>query len=216
MNKNQDILNQLKKRQKPELEAGFFELFLERLMVLVAGPNAGSKTVDLSAEKRKKPTVPEGFFDDFSSNLMGKIEELEREEVNESSILDQLQLRSKPAVPEGYFDKFTVSTPAKPSKGRVIQMRYVAAIASVAAMFALIFLLHDPNSSQAKIAGVNVTKESNVHSYDEYLTYMNEGDIINYMIDNNIDFEDEEEETEEEELFDFYGTDFDILLEEEM
>ena len=198
----------MKKRKKPEVETGFFEAFLKRLMSVISSEFETS-------EKREKPAVPDGFFENFSTNLMSKIEELEEDEVDNGTILGQLKLRDKPEIPAGYFEQFEVKPPAKPTSGRVIRLRYFVTATSVAAIFALFFLLYQPNGSQGTMAGQTAAAETEDLHYDEYLTYMSEADIIDYMIENDIDLDEGTEETEEEdELFDFYGSDFDILLEE--
>jgi len=62
MERKYDILDKLKKRIKPELERGFFESFLARLMTLISKEHSSSSE-DLSFEKAKKPHVPDGFFE---------------------------------------------------------------------------------------------------------------------------------------------------------
>ena len=79
MDDKKNILDELKKRQKPSVPEGFFESFSDGLMKRIEEDNV----LD-DVHSTTKPEVPEGFFDSFAANLMAKINE-------EKSLLDGLQ-----------------------------------------------------------------------------------------------------------------------------
>jgi len=90
-------------------------------------------------------------------------------------------------------------------------MRYVAAVASAAAVITLFFYVMSDPSQNATVAETTIVEEID---YDDYLAYMDEEDIIDYIVENDIEVESEEVEVDEEDLFDFYGSDFDLLMDE--
>ena len=212
MEEKKDILNQLKKSAKPELNADFFDQFPSKMMSLISDDSEANKE-DLELKKTNKPEVPTGFFDQFSDKLMQKIQEEETEKEVSSPILDQLILSAKPAVPKDYFENFQPQTTEKestPKKGRIIQLRYLAAAASVAAVIALFFYLlpGDETNDETQYSSAETQEEISEETYDIYLAYMDEEDIVEYIIENDIELEGESDELDEEELFDSWGNDF--------
>jgi hypothetical protein len=205
MEEKYEILNGLKKRAKPSVDAGFFESFLAKVLALIS-KDISSDTSELGLAKTKKPNVPDGFFENFSDKFMQKIH---AEEEEERTILEQLVLRAKPKVPVGYFDNFEVERPT----GRLIQLKYLWAAVSIAAVFTLLlWVISDPvngNGTDEYAVLENEAKE-------ELLAYSHESEIIDYIIENDIEIDlDGEQEVDEEDLFDFYGSDFNVLTEDE-
>ncbi|MCB9222647.1 MAG: hypothetical protein H6582_00610 [Crocinitomicaceae bacterium] len=70
MENNKDILDGLKKSQKPEVPHGYFENFSDELMAKIAEKESGLDQFN----KVSKPTVPDQFFENFSAELMAKID----------------------------------------------------------------------------------------------------------------------------------------------
>lgn len=65
MEENKNILDDLKKRQKPEVPKGFFDNFYDELMAKIAEEESG--LVDF--QKTTKPDVPAEFFSNFAQDI---------------------------------------------------------------------------------------------------------------------------------------------------
>jgi hypothetical protein len=63
--KNKNILNQLKKNNKPNVPEGFFNHFTDDLMSKIES----EKSILDAIKKTDKPKVPNSFFDNFAENL---------------------------------------------------------------------------------------------------------------------------------------------------
>lgn len=200
-NKN-DILSTLKLRQKLELPVGFFANFADNLMDEIEVENG----ILGQLKKAEKPSLPAGFFDDFEI---------------EQPTLNTLIKAEKPAVPNGFFETFEAkigrATEQKTfKKGRILPMSALLWVGSVAALFIAFFTVYqfwgtptqlENNSSTLIAATVNET------SFDTYSTYLQEDDIIDFIVDNEIEITESRtveisEETydlfSEEDLEDFY------------
>jgi len=141
-------------------------------------------------KKHKKPNVPEGFFDNFADELMSKIE-------NEKSILDSINKAEKPKVPEHFFDNFADSLPIDDKKEtKIISLKTVVIITAIAASFLLLFILNTnsqnpnvANKEQPKtlIDSIQTIETTTINQDDEYLAYLTEDDLIDFIVDNQIE-----------------------------
>lgn len=210
MENEKDILADWKLRKKPEVPEGFFDRFVDDLMVRIESESG----ILSQLKKSKKPEVPEGFFD---SIMAGIDEQTTKESVSETGVLEELKLTSKPVLPTGYFEDFENRLMDKieneGKRGRVIPMRIITTVISIAAVFAIIFTVVDfndnPNDSEAMAGIENELKEE---AYDDYIAYMDEDELIDYIIENDIETEDttntvdydEYSDFSEDELLDYY------------
>ena len=138
--------------------------------------------------KADKPTVPSGFFDTFSDDLMSKINK-------DDSFLEDLPKTNKPQVPQGFFDDFSESITQhieeKP-KTKIISLKIVLTVASIAAVFALVLLTIKPNQEQPILAEVEMDVQTEKSDeLDNYLAYLDESSIVDYIVENDINIEDE-------------------------
>ena len=141
-------------------------------------------------KRTDKPTAPENFFTDFSSNISSKIDD--------ESFLESLAKTNQPKVPNQFFENFSnkiVKQIDEPKKGKLIRLKHVViSVLSVAAMLVLVFLA--TQQSQTNL----VTNEFIPSNSEEYLAFvdMDEIELIDFMIENNINYD---EEINEEVLF---------------
>jgi hypothetical protein len=156
MKENNDILDALKKRKKPEVPNGFFENFSDSLI-----SNLSEKTEVEDLSKSDKVNVPEGFFENFSSNLMEKIEAEEK----------------------------------KPT--RIISLRFISYAAAIAATLLIMFTIL-PNDENSVANNEIETETVDEFSDEDYLAFIDEDEMIDFIVENE-DIEIEESTDEEEE-----------------
>jgi hypothetical protein len=145
-------------------------------------------------KRTDKQSVPEGFFDSFSDNLMSKLEN--------NSFLENLQKNKKPEIPTGFFDSFAndilmkvEETPIK--KTKIISIRLILAGASIAAMFTL-FIFNTNYKSDPIIARIvteeimvdEMVDEMEVEDLDDYLAYIDESTIIDFIVEHDLNIKD--------------------------
>lgn len=158
-------------------------------------------------KRTEKPSVPAGFFDSFSDKLMSKIEE--------DSFLEILPRQNKPTVPEDFFESFSdkLIKEIKPEikvtkKSKIIPLRIFLAVASVAAVFTFIVLTTKQNEEQILVE--TVVEELADEDYDDYLAYLDESTIVDFIVENDLNIEEESDIDEsiyseiESELDDYY------------
>ena len=138
-------------------------------------------------KRTEKPSVPDGFFDSFSENLMSKI--------NEDSFLENLPKHNKPEVPSGFFESFSdnlikeIDTEIKPVKRtKIIPLRIMLAVASIAAVFAIVVLT--ANQNEEPLITETVVEELADEDYDDYLVYLDESSIVDFIVDNDLSIDD--------------------------
>ncbi len=142
-------------------------------------------------KKNKSPKVPRDFFDNFADDVMSKIEK-------DESVLDALKKRQQPSVPKDFFNNFADSLPIDDKKKtKIISLKNIVIVTAIAASFLLLFVLNTntQNSNVAKdeqsipksqkLSGSTQTIEMNQD--DEYLAYLSEDDMIDFIVDNQID-----------------------------
>ena len=195
MGKEEKILSQLKLRKLPDVEERFFDDFFSNLMDEIELRSG----ILGQLKKAKKPEVVEGYFD--------------RLPFQEPSLLDELRKVEKPDVPTGYFEHFTdnliESFEDKTKKPLIIRLRPYLIGTSIAAMIALFFSLFPFRTSTGEIVVESTAKEN----VADYLSYLEEDDIVDFIVENEIVIEDESSDSinfdtysifSEEEIEDFY------------
>lgn len=158
MNEQDDILDEFRKRDKPDVPKDFFETFSDELMAKVVEHDSGIDTV----KKTARPDVPENFFESFADNIL-------------------LKTSADPSANQ-----------VKPTK--VIRLRIAGIIGTAAACLLVLFLVNKKDKEQ-KIAendAIHSNTPPIVYSADELLAYVDETDIIDYMVEENIDFSEDE------------------------
>ncbi len=218
MENKKDILNGLRKSQRPTVPDGFYDQFWSDLMERIQNESG----ILGQLKKTEKPAIPEDFFANLTSSITAE---------EPTFSVDELQKREKPTLPVNYFDQSTeqimaaVKAEEKKKGGKVINMRLVTIISAVAAAIAIIFTVIN-FSGPTKENGVaydEIPKDSipqevisTEDDYDDYLAYLDEDEIIDYIIENDIEIEDSTEMVEYEDYFDFSEEDiedyyFDLL-----
>jgi len=202
-----DILNGLRKSQRPTVPDGFYDQFWSDLLKRIQDESG----ILGQLKKTEKPAVPENFFANLTSSIAA-----------EEPILsvDELQKREKPTLPANYFDQSMELIMAavkaegqnKKKGGKVINMRLVTIISAVAAAIAIIFTVINFSGPTKENGFANddtpmdsIPQEviSTEDDYDDYLAYLDEDEIIDYIIENDIEIEDSIEMVEYEDYFDF-------------
>ena len=139
-------------------------------------------------KRTDRPSVPNGYFDDFASSL--KLDEVS------TSFLETVPKNEKPEVSTEFFETFStdILTQLDPQKkGKVISLKSIfISVASVAAVVSLVFFA-TPTTQYVPIAETEYNTE-------EYLAFvdLDESDYIDFIIENNISFN---EEIDEEVLY---------------
>jgi hypothetical protein len=201
-----DILEGLKKAQRPVVPDGFFNQFWIDLMQRIEQESG----VLGQLKKAEKPAIPEDFFSNLTASFSPE---------DSPFTLENLQKSKKPTLPVGYFDESAdrimeavKATNNEDKKGgRIINMRMVRLISLVAATIAIVFtVIHfssDPNDGfivedvpENNIPEIELTVEDN---YDDYLVYLDEDEIIDYIIENDIEIEDTVDVIDFEDYSDF-------------
>lgn len=162
------------------------------------------KNILNNLKRTKKSSVPNGFFDSFADDLFSEIEG--------EYLLESLPKNTKPKVPQGFFDDFSTEITAKvqPKKQtKIIQIKMFISVASVAAVLA-IMVLTNPTKNTTQIADGPIENPTEDDNFDEYLAYLDESTLVDYIIENDINIEGETTINEsvyselENELDDYY------------
>ncbi len=220
MENKKDILNGLKKSQRPTVPDGFYDQFWSDLMERIQNESG----ILGQLKKTEKPGVPQDFFANLTSSIVAE---------EPTFVVDELQKREKPTLPANYFDQNTerimaaVKAEGKDQKkgGKVINMRLVTIISAVAAAILIIFTVINFSGPTKENGMANDTTPkdsipqeviSTEDDYDDYLAYLDEDEIIDYIIENDIEIEDSTEIVEYEDYLDFSEEDiedyyFDLL-----
>ena len=162
MEENKNILDELKKRQKPQVPQGFFENFYEELMAKIAEKESGLDAF----QKTTKPDVPTGFFENFAENIT--------QQTSEQEPIEQ----------------------ANPTK--IFTLRVVGIVSAAAACLLVMFLLAPPTTDDQmadELRGVPPKEEA--ISDEDLLAYVDENDIIDFILEEEISVEDAESTIEE-------------------
>ncbi len=160
-------------------------------------------------KKTKKPNVPNDFFEQFTTKIMSEVKE-------EKSILNSIKKQEQPKVPAGFFDEFSDNLKLNNNrKSKIITLKYLTIITAIAASFLLIFILNFNSSTKTTEHHPNLLNdESTNYQEDEYLSYLDEDDLVEFIIENdininnNIYFNDENQD----DLFDELETELDDYI----
>lgn len=167
--------------------------------------------------KNNQPNVPEGFFDNFADDLMSKIE-------SDKSILDTINKTEKPKVPTSFFDDFADNLPVEnKKKARVISLKTITIVSSIAASLLLIFMLSWESNTNQQLASeenntqIDSTIEDSsyqIHTDEDYLAYLTEDDIVEYIIENKVDIDEDDIYSfdEDDEMFDELDSELDDYI----
>ena len=144
MNRNTEIGNELaaispavanlSSKMPFRIPEGYFELFPERMMLLIRAqmPESGNEAMPSFGQNLVNSTpfsVPEGYFEGLSGNILSKIKNAENEsaadEINRiSPVLANLNKVNPFVLPEGYFENLEIlaARSVREEKGRVVAM----------------------------------------------------------------------------------------------
>ncbi len=186
MNESANILNQLKKREKPAVPNGFFDFFFDTLKDEIdsnSGP-LGQLT------KSEPPSLPLNYF----SRTLDFIDDLD-----ETYTLFEISPHKKPTVSPHLFSDFPIKIDEISGNERVVEKKstriiplwIIGGISSIAAALALFFVIQSVNTGTIEQPVVKVESEE---SFDAYLTYLNEDEIIDYIIETDMEMESINEE----------------------
>jgi len=141
------------------------------------------KNILNNLNRTEKPAVANRFFDSFSDGLIKKLEE--------ETLLTSLSKNTKPEAPNDFFDKFADEIIAKiqsKNKFKIIPLRIFIAVASVAAVFAILILTNRDGQNQTN-AIVNNSIVNSADENDDYLAYIDESILVDFIVENDIDIE---------------------------
>lgn len=195
MNNQSDIFSQLKKTKKPNVPEGFFERFSVDINQNDFGQNLSGKA--------KKPKVPEDFFDSFSKEILNVISEEEKTEFT------YLNKSKQPVVTENYFEEFPTKIQkilkAKKRRSKIIRISFISTIASVAASLLIIFTLQKTTQETIRSQPTQTTSFSNQNDPVEFYTaYLDETEVIDYILENDISIQSQDENNE---IFEYVADD---------
>lgn len=167
-----------------------------------------NKNILNELKKSRRPDVPENFFESFADRMLDKV-------LEEPLFVDQLTKRNKPEIPDGFFDSFKEKmkqeeTPQKET--RIFSLRVWATVTSIAACLAVILWINSNEETSGDLAiDTNTTEtEMSEEEFDAYLTYVDEGEIIDFIVESDLNLT-EDESAVNEELYDFVGDDIEEL-----
>jgi hypothetical protein len=207
MEEHFDIFSKLIKRRKPDLPEDFFKNFQRNLLSDIANQNDADNFTLL---KRQTPEAPADFFKTFHQNLHAEIES--------KSVFSDLNLKKsgKPNVPENFEAEFKESLMKKihqkPANSRILRITFWSTAAAVAASLTLLFTLNTKSPSDQNEAITETNSElSEEESLDTYVAYLDEEELVDYIIENEIDMG--QTESESDEVYDYVSSDIeDIYL----
>lgn len=181
-----DILDSLKKSSKPDVPNDFFENFPTSLKV-----NVADHSEPIGATKKLKPAVPEDFFENFSDQLMKKIQADDSKE------------------PENNV----------PAQTRFLSYRNISIGVSIAACIMLGLFIFNQKETTLKIDNLSAETESTEVSISEsdeaYLAFLDEDELIDFLVENDdIELDTEDSEDEEDLYFLVDGEIEDFYLED--
>lgn len=196
MNEPLNILDHLKQRKKPAVPAGFFEDFYNSLMEEIDSRSG----ILGQLKKRSTPTLPPDYFKKAINRLSA---------IEDKPVLFKIQQAEKPSLPNSFFETFPdlmddlISTlsPSAKKANRIIPLWIVGAVSSVAATITLFFLIQGMNNTIDKTP--LVTEEATEETYDAYLSYLDEDEIIEYIIESEIEMESSSESLNDHSLDDY-------------
>ena len=155
-------------------------------------------------KKTAKPSVPAGYYENFYSKL-----DL-ADDMNESAI--GLNKKVKPEVPSDFFANFSTNLMDKIKEeeektiepARVWPLKLVGFVTAVAAC-ALIFFMIQPEDQGQVLADTTLSPDTELEEEEKmesYLAYLDEDEIVDFLIENeDIEITEEFTEAEEDEYY---------------
>jgi hypothetical protein len=207
MEEHFDIFSKLIKRRKPDLPENFFENFHSNLNSNLSNQN---ELDQLDLAKNKMPEVPADFFKNFHTNLQAEIES--------EALFSDLKLKKtkKPTLPANFESDFRESLMKKihqkKSRGRILKITFWSTAAAVAAGLTLLLTLNtEPTNNQPDgLTEIN-SEFTDEESLDTYVAYLDEDELVDYIIENDIDMG--QAESESDDVYDYVSGDIeDIYL----
>lgn len=142
-----------------------------------------------SLKKRRKPELPLDFFDTNISKIMHNIDsDLETVSVNKNK---------SATVPVGFFENFSAnlmdqikSEPrlmAEVEKPKsVIPLKILGFVSAVAACM-LVFFILDKSPESNEVADIDMKEQVSVDEFieEDYLAYLDEADLIDFLVEND-------------------------------
>ena len=190
------IVDHLKRRKKPTVPAGFFDDFYDSLM----GEIDSRSCVLGQLTKRSTPALPPDYFKKPINRLLA---------IEDTPLLVEIQRAERPSIPDSFFETFpdrlndliNTSHPSIKKASRIIPLWIVGTVTSVAATIAIFFLIQGMNTTvdETPVMTEVVTEET----YDAYLSYLDEDEIIEYIIESEIEIESPNESLNDHSLDDY-------------
>jgi hypothetical protein len=159
-----------------------------------------NKNILNNLNKRQKPEAPKDFFENFSDNLMAKISESD-------SGLTNFKKTTKPDVPVGFFESFAKDITQQTNDQipieqdqptRIIRMKVMGFVSAVAACLLVMFLVMPTDDKE--LANTNTENEvrplNESISDEDLMAYVDADDIIDYILDENIEIGNSDENSE--------------------
>lgn len=170
MKENSEIVNQLKLRAKPSVPENFFTEFEANLFrEIEAAPFALDQL-----KKNKKPSLPQGYFDDFEPA------------VEKSGFeLTDLHKTKKPELPSAYFDALEDKLVNTPNSKKFSGIKWFSLVGAVAAALVIFFSVfkEDPSEITPATASAELSDEK---INETLLTFLDEEDLIEFIIQNDV------------------------------
>lgn len=132
-------------------------------------------------KKTERPSVPSDYFDNFASSLDLK--------EDETSFLEALPKTKRPKIPAEFLENFSgdlLTKLDKPKKKKVISLKSMfISVVSAAAVISIVFFATQ-NRKYPPVAELHFDAES-------YLAFIDfdESEYVDFMIDNNISYDDD-------------------------
>lgn len=179
MEETSELFLKLFKRKKPNVPDGFFQNFHAQL---------NSKIL---SDLKEKNDVPQDFFKNFHSQL--------KDEIDAENALSDLGIKKskKPNLPTEFRTEFVSelqkNIARKKSRTKLIRISFWSATSSVAAALAILFLLNTKDQTPNDIA-VEQPQTMSEENLDTYAEFVDEGELIDYIVENNVDLGEDDED----------------------
>lgn len=184
MKENSEIVNRLKLRTKPSVPENFFTEFEANLFREI---DATPFTLD-HLKKNKKPSLPQGYFDGFEPTLEKTGFEL-----------NDLQKTQKPELPSAYFTTLEDKLVNTPTLKKFSRLKWLSLVGSVAAALVIFFSVFKDKPTEISPTTATASAEVSDEKINEtLLTFLDEEDLIEFIIQNDVAIADSAEIDETE------------------
>lgn len=176
MEERYDILNHLKLSAKPAVPENFFSTFEEKLMAEIA---KSPFTLD-QLRKNHQPSLPEGYFDKFEPEIEHKKFEI-----------SDLKKTTQPNLPISYFntneDQLVNATKIKKFR----KLTWWSLAGSAAAAIIIFFSVFKDRTASETVTNNSISAAVSEENINEtLLTFLDEEDLIEFIIHNDVAIED--------------------------